>query len=743
MVDIFAEIGIDNQARKPVDIFAELANPDPIDKDFMPRDISETTYIQDLGTLKTGAFYDPDEPPAAPPAYIQEGREPTLYEMEYERVYNTPPEQEEPSRGIGDVIGGIAETAYQMPWNIGVGGVAQMLGTVKGIARTIDEGTFGTQKGAQSAEKYAQEFANTFIAQPETQTGQDIAEAVAKVGTALEPLGPMSGQLRAASTVAKPFTSAKTSQLIAKTPGLRKLTKKIGEAGDIKIDPDVETAKLGELMNKAAKGDSAAKVELAEVAKLDKATADAARRMDIDLTADILADEEALKQAARLTRSVAGSEAEMQFKSMIKDAADKSNNIMQDLNDAGNISDISAETKTVLNAQINDLGKLAKEVYENVSYEMGPSRRVSAPNVKKAIMNIAKNEGGVDKLTAAERKLYNDLVKEKPTYQRLNTLRQEIGDTIGNKSDAFKNSTSAKLNSLYAALKEDQVKNVTDILGNERRDNLRWADKLRSKQADLEKSIVANFGKDSEGSIAGILRGAIQQGSKGDISKLNKILNVVPENLRGKALMTALGDVTKMGAVGEDIFGFAEYAKTFRGLRRNKAIYNKIIKTVGGKDFAKIDEKLTDLYLVSKRVQEARNNIIRTGKANQQLIKALAPENFVSKILESSIVQSVVKGGAGKTMGMAGYNAADKLMNTLIDTVKTDRTNTLGKLLRSEEFKKLAEEAATQKPNKITVKRLANSKPFNKWKKAFNVTITDPRAWIMAPIDEAQQEEQE
>ncbi len=142
-----------------------------------------------------------DAPPAAP---TEEG----FAEMQKD-IYVPP---EEPSRGIGDVIGGIAETAYQMPWNIGVGGVAQMLGTVKGIARTIDEGTFGTQKGAQSAEKYAQEFANTFIAQPETQTGQDIAEAVGKVSVALEGLGPMASQLQSVGT------SAKLGRLARKAP---------------------------------------------------------------------------------------------------------------------------------------------------------------------------------------------------------------------------------------------------------------------------------------------------------------------------------------------------------------------------------------------------------------------------------------------------------------------------------------------------------------------------------------------
>ena len=95
--------------------------------------------------------------------------------------------------------------------------------------------------------------------------------------------------------------------------------------------------KLGELIRVASsggRGSQAAAEAIAQAARINPEAAAAARRLGIDVPADVLSDDTQLKSAAGLSRSLAGSEAEATFRDTVVLASQRADEIMREL-DAG------------------------------------------------------------------------------------------------------------------------------------------------------------------------------------------------------------------------------------------------------------------------------------------------------------------------------------------------------------------------------------------------------------------------
>jgi len=301
---------------------------------------------------------------------------------------------------------------------------------------------------------------------------------------------------------------------------------------------------------------------------------------------------------------------------------------------------------------------------------------------------------------------------------------------------------AAALKRLYGAIKEDQLSNVEIIGGGELRGNLKLANQITAKQKALEKRVINAFGSENEGSIASLMRRSITQGEKGDITALNKLLKVVPKELQKETIATALMSATRAkSGITKGEFGFSEFANTYRGLRNNAPIYNKVVNVLGegiGKEAA--HNLLTDLYTVSKRVTDARANVLTTGKANQAILNAMNAERLTNKIMNSTIGKATTTGVAATAGGPIGATLASGAMSFMQSSKKAP-LEAAGKLFKSKEFNKLATEAATKKVSNRTVKQFVNSAPFKKWQKASDVTIANPELWVMESFTIQQPEE--
>lgn len=505
-----------------------------------------------------------------------------------------------------------------------------------------------------------------------------------------------------------------------------------------------DAAEVGSLVRRAADGSDRALEELARVSKVNPEAAAAADRLGIELPPDVLSDHQMVREAAGLTRSVAGTPASVAWRETLIKSIDQADEAIRQLGGSPDLSAISDDVLTSLRASQKTLGDRASKLYDTVDNAVPRNSQFIPDNVVKALNQSITDLGGLDGLTRAERSLFQMVTGDQPvTYARLMREKEAIGKALGGMDSPYGNSDRRTLSRLYGALSDDQVANVERIGGQELRENLELANGLTAKKKALEERIVSAFGKDLEGSIASTLRSAITQAAKGDSAKLNRLMSVIPKELQREAVASSIAAATRSARATEPGFGFAEYSKFYGNLRGNSKVYSQIVDILGPEGH----RIMRDLSDISKRVTDARANVLTTGKANQAIVNSMLAENIVGRMLNTTtgrrVTQATTTGAGAMTGGPVGamFGAA---VTDILSIGKKDRMGAAGNVFTSDQFRNLAEEAATTgRVSDATVSAVASSKPFRKW--ADMAGITDPRNWINGVIissiaDETQQE---
>lgn len=116
------------------------------------------------------------------------------------------------SAGVESLIGG-AEALATIGTGATTGAVGYITGAVEGLGKSIAEGKFGTQEGVNIAEETAAKRAGQYTYAPRTEAGREQVEAAGRIGEALTPLAPVSGELAALREVAQPYVQARAGQL--------------------------------------------------------------------------------------------------------------------------------------------------------------------------------------------------------------------------------------------------------------------------------------------------------------------------------------------------------------------------------------------------------------------------------------------------------------------------------------------------------------------------------------------------
>ena len=507
---------------------------------------------------------------------------------------------------------------------------------------------------------------------------------------------------------------------------------------------EVTQESVNDLVQKAAGtgfGSAGARDRLADLAQVNVAAKEAADRLGIQLPADVFSDNPQVRAAAGLTRSVAGGEAEAAWRNTVTQAVDKADDVIKQFDAtfvegavapgvvSQKIKDSLTKTRAVLNAQ-------AGKVYDAVDEVVPKTSIVDLPKLK-ATLDAIKAEVTEEGMSAAERKLANMIERGNVTYGLLKREKGLIGKALNNMESPYGSMAEADLKRLYAALADDQLTNVGNIGGEELRQQLRAANLIYAKERALGKRIVNAFGQDIEGSVANKMRTAITGAAKGDAGEFNRLLKTVPEDLRKETLATALASVTRSARGAEKGgFGFSEFADIYPKLRANPPVYKTIVDTLG-KDSANV---LRDLFEVSKRVTEARANVLTTGKANQAFANA---EGLIGKVMESSITQRAATAAAGLVPG-GGLVAPDIIQ--FMSKSSAERIKAAGKLFADDGFQKLAIEAATKgTPSANSIRRTAMSQSFQNFADAAKIPkALDARIqWLQTATQAERQFDQE
>ena len=471
---------------------------------------------------------------------------------------------------------------------------------------------------------------------------------------------------------------------------------------------------VGDLVRKAAgsgPGSATAKAKLADIAQVNPEARAAAERLGMELPFDVFSDNPQVRAAVGLTRSLAGGEAEAAWVNTVRNAITQADDIVQRF-DAAFIEGRPAPGATSqriidrLNATRTTLANDASAIYKRVDDAIPKTERVQFPRLTQTLDDVVA-EVGEKGFSAQEKKLYELATDPDVTYGRLLREKNLIGQALAGKESPYGNMAAGDLKRLYGALAEDQLTNVERLGGESLRQELRAANLLTAKKKALENRIIGAFGKEADGSVATLMQSAIKSASKGDAGQFNKLMKVVPPELRKETIATALATVSSSSrAAQEGAFGFAEFAKTYRGLRANPPVYKQIVETMG----IESDAVLRDLYEISKRITDARAQVLTTGKANQALVESMAAEGLIGKVMQNSMMQRAVTGLAGVIPG-GGFAAPDIVK--FMSQSSPDARKAAGKLFASDDFQKLAIEAATKaEPSSATVRRVAMSKAF-------------------------------
>jgi hypothetical protein len=502
------------------------------------------------------------------------------------------------------------------------------------------------------------------------------------------------------------------------------------------VDQD---ARIGELIRRGAGfgiGARRAREELARLSQANPEARAAAERLGIELPVDVLTDTRQIREAVGATRSIAGSEASAAWRDDLIRITEQADSAIQELGGATDLSTVSDRVLSRLTGTQSELRTRAGEIYDAVDAAVPRSTRFQPDNIVRALNQSIEELGGEAGMSAAERRLFGMVTDpDQPvTYGRLMREKDQIrraldGDIRDNPYGSVDQTT---LRRMYTALTDDQLANVERVGGTELRDNLVLANQLWRQQGELGTQIVSAFGRDMQGSIASRLRSAIASGSRGDISGLNRTLQMVPEDLRREAVVSAIREISSGTQGGVRGFGFSQYTNLYSSLRRNPEVYRNVVQAIG----PDADRVLRDLYEISRRVTDARANIITTGRANQPLIAAMRAEGLMGRFMGTTAgrraVQATATGAGGTVGGLPGAMLGDAF-GDMLARAQPDRMQRASQLFRSDDFKALVEQVATQETvPPAVVNRVANSRDFRRW--AETVGIEDPRNWLQGAI---------
>jgi len=478
---------------------------------------------------------------------------------------------------------------------------------------------------------------------------------------------------------------------------------------------------VGKIVKVASSGNSqSAKVaqkKLAEMAAIDPEAKAAAEKLGIVLPPDVFSDNPMIREAAGLTRSVAGSAASGDWRTTVRDAVDKADEVMEAF-DAPFIEGkpstavVSSQVKNQLLDSRKKLYDEAAKLSNEVDILVPKSTPASTTNLKAYLDGQIADVGGKDNLTSYEKKLYALVNSPNTTYGLLNRERSIVGDNLGKMKDAqFGDTDSKAMNEIYAAMAQDRLETVDKISGPETKEKLLSSNVAFGKAFDIQDRIVDAFGKSGDGDIATDLPAAILSVGKGKGQDLNRILDIVPEDLQKQAVATALASATRAkGGSEKGGFGFSEYATLYPQLRANPEGYAKIVKALGPGS----DETLQALYKVSKRLTEARANVLTTGKANQGLVESMTGENLVNKVMNG-----VISVGT-KRVPIAGSEIEQALTSSA-----PKKLEKAAKLFNSEKFQAVLS-------GKASPASILDSPEFKVYADTVKIPLKDRQQWLLS-----------
>lgn len=468
----------------------------------------------------------------------------------------------------------------------------------------------------------------------------------------------------------------------------------------------------------------------AEEVRPNQSTIDAAKRLGMEeqLLPSHFSKNPTYRAIEQGLKSVPASQLAAQEHVAINALAQKADDLIEVAGGTSNKVGLSDKFKTESIKAIDDLTKKSDAIYGEISSKI-PARAPSvATNTISMLKSKAKDLGGIENLSPAEKMIFSKLGKKgsTPTYALLDNTRKQIGAAISKNEGPFKDQTSAELKQLYGAITDDQkVVAAAHGMGD------KWdvAKGLVSQRKQLEDHMVTALGKDLGGTFTSRLSPAIQGLRKGNVQQFNTLIAATPPHMRQEVVASALNDAFTLGSRKEQQLNIPGFVDWYSGAKRSGAL-PAVTKHLPA-DAAK---RLDDIYAVANGIRVAKSSEISTGRIQSLLDQFDKDGGMISKVYNISKKAAAAE-GVTSLLGAPGIGTASVIASTLTGK-KTARTVAADQLIASSKFRNAARLMASGDSIRLASARegvqkaLTRSREYQRWA----ATLDNPTRQAIAKV---------
>ncbi|MEB8480263.1 lytic transglycosylase domain-containing protein [Cronobacter malonaticus] len=468
----------------------------------------------------------------------------------------------------------------------------------------------------------------------------------------------------------------------------------------------------------------------AEEVRPNQSIIDAAKRlgMDGELLPSHFSNNPTYRAIEQGLKSVPASQLAAKEHLAISSLSQKADDLIEMAGGQQNRLALSDKFKSESVKAIEDLAEKSDAIYSEISSSIPKNTPMTASKTLGMLNEKAKTVGGVQYLSAAERKILNSLSETKeylpnnmmqrewkttrqPTYGLVDNIRKQIGAAISKNQGPFKDQTSGELKRLYSAITDDQA---AIAAANGMGEKWQLAKSLVSQRKQLEDHMVTALGKDLSGTFSARLTPAVQNIRKGNVSQFNQLLDATPPHMRQEVVASALNDAFTLGSRKEQQLNIPGFVDWYSGAQRNGSL-SAVTKYLPH-DATK---RLHDLYTVANGIRTAKTSEISTGRIQSLLDQFDKEGGMISKIYNIGKKAAAAE-GVTTAVGMPGFGTVSVIASTLGKN-KTARTVAADQLIASNQFRNAAKlmagsdiiRSATARAN--VEKALMRSNQYKKW----------------------------
>jgi hypothetical protein len=391
-------------------------------------------------------------------------------------------------------------------------------------------------------------------------------------------------------------------------------------------------------------------------------------------------------------------------------ATDKLVKLSSDLGVARDLSEVNATVADKMLTTQKDLFDLSRQQYEALKNMVPEKTMVETPNLM-AFLNDEfdkrlKNPTDMPRAFEELRRKFKPKIKlnadgtrsvQLKPYSVLDDVRKGLNEQKYNTESPYASLSQGQRDSLLNALLSDQRLAVEKIGDAGALDLFDSARKSVQERKELEGKIQELFGEQSKrddiaGGFTGRLTSRVKNLSRGDYGEFNKLVKLIPEDLRQDAVSTAVID--NLAAAPENIVPW------FEGTMRNSYARRAFMQNVK----PELRKKISSAY----RIQKAYQGYIDLVPNERIDAVATKSDNAVRAMMSRIIPR------AGE-LGFSGGRRQAGIIQVIISGFFPDERRDIYKaqdFIASDDFKRLM--LGLETPGEVAaIKRAAKSKKFN------------------------------